>query len=191
VRVVAGSVRGRRISAPPGTDTRPTTDRVREAMFNALGSLGAVDGAVVADLFAGSGALGIEALSRGAASAHFVEADRRAVAVIEENLSTLGLDDRGVVLRRPVEAALDELPVPLDLVLADPPYAFDGWAALLTDLATRLAEDGLVVIESGRAVDLPPGWERVRERTYGGTVVLFARPEPPATGAPDPTGAHP
>ena len=191
MRVVAGSVRGRRISAPPGTDTRPTTDRVREAMFNALGSLGAVDGAVVADLFAGSGALGIEALSRGAASAHFVEADRRAVAVIEENLSTLGLDDRGVVLRRPVEAALDELPVPLDLVLADPPYAFDGWAALLTDLATRLAEDGLVVIESGRAVDLPPGWERVRERTYGGTVVLFARPEPPATGAPDPTGAHP
>ncbi|HSP04471.1 MAG TPA: RsmD family RNA methyltransferase, partial [Acidimicrobiales bacterium] len=69
MRVVAGSVRGRRIAAPPGTDTRPTTDRVREAMFNALGSLGAVDGAVVADLFAGSGALGIEALSRGAASA--------------------------------------------------------------------------------------------------------------------------
>jgi len=191
VRVVAGSVRGRRISAPPGTDTRPTTDRVREAMFNALGSLGAVDGAVVADLFAGSGALGIEALSRGAASAHFVESDRRAVAVIEENLSTLGLDDRGVVLRRPVEVALDDLPVPLDLVLADPPYAFDGWAALLADLATRLAGDGLVVIESGRAVALPPGWERVRERTYGGTVVLFARPEPPATGAPDPTGAHP
>ncbi|MCO8127017.1 16S rRNA (guanine(966)-N(2))-methyltransferase RsmD [Acidimicrobiia bacterium EGI L10123] len=191
MRVVAGSVRGRRISAPPGTDTRPTTDRVREAMFNALGSLGAVDGAVVADLFAGSGALGIEALSRGAASAHFVESDRRAVAVIEENLATLGLDDRGVVLRRPVEVALDDLPVPLDLVLADPPYAFDGWAALLADLATRLADDGLVVIESGRAVDLPPGWERVRERTYGGTVVLFARPEPPATGAPDPTGAHP
>jgi 16S rRNA (guanine966-N2)-methyltransferase len=191
VRVVAGSVRGRRISAPPGTDTRPTTDRVREAMFNALGSLGAVDGAVVVDLFAGSGALGIEALSRGAASAHFVESDRRAVAVIEENLTTLGLDDRGVVLRRPVEAALDDLPVPLDLVLADPPYDFDGWATLLDQVAPRLADDGLVVIESGRAIDLPPGWERVRERTYGGTVVLFARPEPPATGAPDPTGAHP
>ncbi|HSP03939.1 MAG TPA: 16S rRNA (guanine(966)-N(2))-methyltransferase RsmD, partial [Acidimicrobiales bacterium] len=169
----------------------PTTDRVREAMFNALGSLGAVDGAVVADLFAGSGALGIEALSRGAASAHFVESDRRAVAVIEENLATLGLDDRGVVLRRPVEGALDDLPAPLDLVLADPPYAFEGWAALLGEVAPRLADDGLVVIESGRAIDLPPGWERVRERTYGGTVVLFARPEPPATGAPDPTGAHP
>ena len=191
MRVVAGSVRGRRIAAPPGTDTRPTTDRVREAMFNALGSLGAVDGAVVADLFAGSGALGIEALSRGAASAHFVESDRRAVAVIEENLATLGLDDRGVVLRRPVEGALDDLPAPLDLVLADPPYSFEEWAALLGEVAPRLADDGLVVIESGRAIDLPPGWERVRERTYGGTVVLFARPEPPATGAPDPTGAHP
>ena len=191
MRVVAGSVRGRRIAAPPGTDTRPTTDRVREAMFNALGSLGAVDGAVVADLFAGSGALGIEALSRGAARAHFVESDRRAVAVIEENLAALGLEDRGVVLRRPVEGALDDLPARLDLVLADPPYAFEGWAALLGGVAPRLADDGLVVTESGRAIDLPPGWERVRERTYGGTVVLFARPEPPATGAPDPTGAHP
>lgn len=191
MRVVAGSARGRRISAPPGTDTRPTTDRVREAVFNALGSLGAVAGAVVTDLYAGSGALGIEALSRGAASVHFVESDRRAVAVIEENLAVLGLGDRAVVLRRPVEAALADLPAPLDLVLADPPYAFDGWAALLAGIAPRLADDGLVVIESGAAVDLPAGWERVRERTYGGTVVLFARPEPPATGAPDPTGAQP
>lgn len=191
MRVVAGSARGRRIAAPPGTDTRPTTDRVREALFNALGSLGAVDGAVVADLFAGSGALGIEALSRGAASAHFVESDRRAAAVVEENLAALGFDDRGVVLRRPVEAALDQLPDPLDLVLADPPYAFDGWRELLADLEPRLAGDGLVVVESDRAVALPDGWEKVRERTYGGTVVLFARPELPATGAPDPTGAHP
>ena len=191
MRVVAGSVRGRRISAPPGTDTRPTTDRVREAMFNALASLGAIDGAVVADLFAGSGALGIEALSRGATSVHFVESDRRAAAVIEENLAALGLDDRGVVLRRPVEGALADLPVPLDLVLADPPYAFEGWVALLADVAPRLAEDGLVVVESGQPVTLPPGWEKVRERTYGGTVVLFARPELPVTDAPDLTGAHP
>jgi 16S rRNA (guanine966-N2)-methyltransferase len=190
VRVVAGSARGRRISAPPGTETRPTTDRVREAVFNALGSLGAVDGAVVLDLFAGSGALGIEALSRGATSAHFVESDRRAAAVIEENLATLGLDDRGVVLRRAVEVALDDVPAPVDLVLADPPYAFDAWAQLLADLAPRLADDGLVVVESDRSVALPPGWEKVRERTYGGTVVLFARLELPTTDVPDPTGAH-
>ena len=190
MRVVAGSARGRRISAPPGTETRPTTDRVREAVFNALGSLGAVDGAVVLDLFAGSGALGIEALSRGATSAHFVESDRRAAAVIEENLATLGLDDRGVVLRRAVEVALDDVPAPVDLVLADPPYAFDAWAQLLADLAPRLADDGLVVVESDRSVALPPGWEKVRERTYGGTVVLFARLELPTTDVPDPTGAH-
>jgi 16S rRNA (guanine966-N2)-methyltransferase len=190
VRVVAGSARGRRISAPPGTETRPTTDRVREAVFNALGSLGAVDGAVVLDLFAGSGALGIEALSRGATSAHFVESDRRAAAVIEENLATLGLDDRGVVLRRAVDVALDDVPAPVDLVLADPPYAFDAWAQLLADLAPRLADDGLVVVESDRSVALPPGWEKVRERTYGGTVVLFARLELPTTDVPDPTGAH-
>lgn len=190
MRVVAGSARGRRISAPPGADTRPTTDRVREAVFNALGSLGAVEGAVVADLFAGSGALGIEALSRGAASVHFVEVDRRAVRVIEDNLVSLDLADRAVVVRGPVDAALAELPDALDVVLADPPYAFDGWIDLLAALAPRLAEDGLVVAESDRSLTLPEGWEKVRERTYGGTVVLFARLEPSSGRAPDPTGAH-
>lgn len=190
MRVVAGSARGRRISAPPGTGTRPTTDRVREAVFNALGSLGAVEDAVVVDLFAGSGALGIEALSRGAASAHFVEADRRAAAVIEDNLVRAGLAERAVVLRRPVDAALADLPDGLDLVLADPPYAFGGWTDLLTALASRLAADAVVVAESDRSLALPEGWEKVRERTYGGTVVLFARPEPGSGRAPDPTGAH-
>lgn len=190
MRVVAGVARGRRIAAPPGRDTRPTTDRVREAVFNALWSLGAVEDAVVVDLFAGSGALGIEALSRGAASVHFVEADRRAASVIEQNLASLDLADRAVVLRRPVEAALDQLPVAVDLVLADPPYTFDGWADLLVALAPRLAADAVVVVESDRSPALPPGWEKVRERTYGGTVVLFARPDLPASGAPDPTGAH-
>jgi 16S rRNA (guanine966-N2)-methyltransferase len=190
VRVVAGSARGRRLSAPPGTETRPTTDRVREAVFNALGSLGVVDGAVVADLFAGSGALGIEALSRGAASAHFVESDRRAVAAIEDNLAALDLADRGVVLRGRVETAVDELPTSLDLVLADPPYAFDGWSELLIRLLPHLADDAVVVAESDRSLTLPPEWEKVRERTYGGTVVVFARPDLPARGAPDPTGAH-
>jgi len=190
VRVVAGSARGRRLAAPPGTDTRPTTDRVREAVFNALGSLGAVEGATVADLYAGSGALGIEALSRGAAGAHFVESDRRAAAVVEANLADLGLADRGTVLRRPVEVAIDDLPDGLDLVLADPPYAFDGWSALLGRLAPKLAGDAVVVVESDRPIDLPDGWEKVRERAYGGTVVVFARREPPEPG-PRSSGAHP
>lgn len=190
MRVVAGSARGRRLSAPPGTDTRPTTDRVREAMFNALASLGVVVDAVVVDLFAGSGALGIEALSRGAASAHFVESDRRAADTIAANLATLSLADRATLVRRPVEAAVVDLPAPLDLVLADPPYAFDAWSELLDQLLPLLSEDAVVVAESDRSVALPAGWEKVRERTYGGTVVLFARPELPARGAPDPTGAH-
>lgn len=189
MRVVAGTVGGRRLVAPPGADTRPTTDRVREAMFNALGSLGAVVGAEVADLYAGSGALGIEALSRGADRAHFVESDRRAADVVAANLADLGLDDRGVIVRRPVEAAIDALPDALDLVLADPPYAFDGWADLLARLVPKLADDAVVVAESDRSLDLPHGWEKVRERTYGGTVVVFARREPPDPG-PRPTGAR-
>jgi 16S rRNA (guanine966-N2)-methyltransferase len=189
VRVVAGSVGGRRLAAPPGTDTRPTTDRVREAVFNALGSLGVLHGAEVVDLFAGSGALGIEALSRGAARAHFVESDRRAADVVAANLAELGLADRGVVVRRAVEAAVDQLPEPVDLVLADPPYAFDGWAGLLDRLAPKLAADAVVVAESDRSLTLPAGWEKVRERTYGGTVVVFARREPPDPGRPRPTGA--
>jgi 16S rRNA (guanine966-N2)-methyltransferase len=189
VRVVAGSARGRRIHAPPGTDTRPTTDRVREAVFNALGSLGSVEGAVVVDLFAGSGALGIEALSRGAAHATFVESDRRAVAVIEQNLADLDLADRAEVVRGPVDRSIGSLPGTVDLVLADPPYAFDDWADLLASLRTHLADDAVVVAESDRSLALPDGWERVRERTYGGTVVLFARPEPSGAGRPRPTGA--
>jgi 16S rRNA (guanine966-N2)-methyltransferase len=189
VRVVAGTAGGRRIAAPPGRDTRPTTDRVREAVFNALTSLGVVVGAEVVDLFAGSGALGIEALSRGAARAHFVESDRRAADVVAANLADLGLTDRGVVVRRPVDAVLDQLPDDVDLVLADPPYAFDGWAILLDALAPKLADGAVVVAESDRELDLPAGWGKVRERRYGGTVVLFARREPPDPGPPPPTGA--
>ncbi|MGA1345675.1 MAG: RsmD family RNA methyltransferase, partial [Ilumatobacteraceae bacterium] len=94
MRVVAGELRGRRIVAPAGRDTRPTTDRVREAIFNALGSAGLVEGALVADLFAGSGALGIEALSRGAERCVFVETDRAALAALEQNLDHLGLRSR-------------------------------------------------------------------------------------------------
>ncbi len=94
MRVVAGELRGRRIDAPPGNDTRPTTDKVREATFNALGSLDLVRDALVVDLYAGSGALGIEALSRGAAHCTFVERDRSALRTLRDNLAALGLDDR-------------------------------------------------------------------------------------------------
>ena len=164
MRVVAGELGGRRLVAPPGTDVRPTTDRVREAIFNSLGSLGVVEGAVVADLFAGSGAVGIEALSRGAAHCTFVENDRQAVAVIEENLAALGLAARSRVRRGDATAAAASLDV--DIVIADPPYDFDRWDELLGAIRA-----GLVVAESDRVIDPPDGGSVVRSRRYGRTWV--------------------
>ena len=172
MRVVAGSARGRTLQAPPGRDTRPTADRVREAIFNALGSLGAVEGARVVDLFAGSGALGIEALSRGAAWCTFVERDRAARAAITANLAATGLAARATVVAADVMAWLARGAGPFDLALADPPYAFDDWPALLA-----LVPADLVVVESDREVDPGPGWAHVRTRRYGGTVVSFVRRE--------------
>ena len=145
-------------------------------MFNALFSRGGVDGATVVDLFAGSGALGIEALSRGAARCWFVESDRSASEVIAENLDVLGFVDRAMVLRQDVDASLGQLPDDIDVVFADPPYAFDGWVPLLEAIGPRLSADGLVVVESDRSVPVPQGWEKLRERTYGGTVITFTVP---------------
>ena len=176
VRVVAGSARGRRLRSPEGDTTRPTSDRVREAVFNAVSSRMPIAGSLVVDLYAGSGALGIEALSRGAAEVWFVESDRSAVDVIEDNLATLAFADRATVVRDRVEQAVDALPGDVDLVLADPPYAFDGWIDLLDRVSAHLAPDGLVVVESDRSLALPLGWEKMRERAYGGTVITFAAP---------------
>jgi 16S rRNA (guanine966-N2)-methyltransferase len=177
MRVVAGTARGRTIDAPPGTSTRPTSDRVRESIFNALGSLDVVVDATVLDLFAGSGALGIEALSRGAARATFVESDRRAVRVIEENLRRCGLDDRATVVT--ADATRFALRgSTFDLALADPPYAFDQWPDLLDAVDAET-----LVIESDRAVAVTARWDVVRDRTYGSTVVQIvtrAHLNPPA-----------
>ena len=182
MRVVAGTAGGRRLRTPEGEGTRPTSDRVREALFNALTSLGAVRDAAVADLFAGSGALGIEALSRGAGHCWFVERDRAALAVIDDNLDTLGFRGRATVVAADLPDAVGQLPGDLDLVLADPPYAFDAWADLLRALAGKLAPAAVVVVESDRSVALPDGWEKQRERSYGGTVITFTAP-PAGTGA--------
>ena len=179
LRVVAGTFGGRRLDVPGGEGTRPTSDRVREAVFNALESLGAVAGAIVVDAFAGSGALGIEALSRGADRATFAEVDATALEVLRGNVDALGVADRARVVAGPARAAI-AAGGPWDLVLLDPPYAFDGWDELLGDVAAALAPEGLVVIESDREVPLLASLRGVRSRTYGGTVVQFARP----SGAP-------
>jgi 16S rRNA (guanine966-N2)-methyltransferase len=171
VRVVAGELRGRSIVAPEGATTRPTTDKVREAVFNALGSLGVVEGAVVADLFAGCGALGIEALSRGAATCTFVERDRAALRALQQNIDTLSLGDRARVVPSDVLAVASSLTT-VDLVLADPPYGFAGWEQLLALLVSPSGAP-LVVAESDREVAAPEGWTTLRARRYGRTWVTF------------------
>ena len=142
MRIIAGTHRGHRIAAPKGRDTRPTSDRVRENAFNLIGP---VDDADVLDLFAGSGALGLEALSRGAASATFVESDRDACRTINANLDKLEL--RGAVLCQDVLRAVAGDRRTYDLVLCDPPYDYDR-ARLEPQLARLVAEDGLLVYES-------------------------------------------
>ncbi|MGV3759607.1 MAG: 16S rRNA (guanine(966)-N(2))-methyltransferase RsmD [Actinomycetota bacterium] len=176
MRVIAGTARGRRLVAPEGATTRPTPDRVREATFNALGSLGAVVDAEVLDLFAGSGAMGVEALSRGAAHVTFVDEARAAVRAVEANLAACGLAERATVVAAPVERFLAGAGERRwDLAVLDPPYAYgtDDWLDLLDALPADLA-----VLESDRPIDPPFGWEVLRSKRYGGTHVVIAERRP-------------
>ena len=171
MRVVAGELRGRRIEAPAGDGTRPTTDMVREAVFNALNSLDLIRDAVVADLYAGSGALGIEALSRGAAHCTFVERDRNALRTLRDNVADLGLQDRCKIV--PGDAGVLGPALDVDIVLADPPYEFDAWPELLAS-----TKASFVVAEAGRPLDrLDPAsiteWVATRTKRYGRTWVTF------------------
>jgi len=183
-RIISGLAGGRRIHTPPGNGTRPTSDRVREALFSRLEHLDVVHNANVLDLYAGSGALGLEAASRGAASVLLVESDRAAAAVVRKNISELGLP--GVSVRADtVERALLSGPAsgqtPCDLVLADPPYDVteEALADVLTLLVTHgwLGDDALVVVErSARSPEprWPQGLDGAGERRYGETKMWFA-----------------
>jgi 16S rRNA (guanine966-N2)-methyltransferase len=186
MRVIAGSLGGRRLVAPRGLATRPTTDRVREALFSVIGD---VSGAAVLDLFAGTGALGVEALSRGAARAVFVESARPALAALRANLAALGLEARGAVVAVPVARALDAVARagPYDLVFADPPYdVADEALAALVALASRddcLAPGVLVALEhaSRRPLDVVAPFSLRETRRYGDTAIsLFGRLGPAA-----------
>ncbi len=165
IRVVSGEFGGRKLAVPDGLATRPTTDKVRQAVFNSLDSAGLIDGASVADLFAGSGALGIEALSRGAATCVFVERDRAALQALRANIAALGLEQRTTVVTSDVPAWVPALRG-IDLALIDPPYEFDGWERLLTVLQAPY-----VVAEAGRQIEPPEGWTAVKSRRYGRTWV--------------------
>jgi len=178
VRIIAGSRKGARIFAPKGRATRPTADRVREAAFNLIGP---VEGASCLDLFAGSGAMGLEALSRGAARVLFVDSDREACRTIERNLAKLGLEG-GYVRRGDALRALAEEEAAgsrYDLVFVDPPY--DRFptvqAALARHLPALLAEGGLAVIETPAALEPELPLVKRTSRRYGAArLTLFTRP---------------
>lgn len=177
MRIIAGTHRGSRIAAPKGLSTRPTGDRVREAAFNLIGP---VDGARVLDLFAGSGAMGIEALSRGAASVTFVESDRAACRTISENLERLRLTGARVICGEAVWALRQETRA-YDLVLVDPPY--EAWAELEPKLAEHLprllAPDGLLVVETGARTEPSLPLPLRTSRRYGSARLTLFEPLSP------------
>ncbi|KGM13100.1 RsmD family RNA methyltransferase [Cellulomonas bogoriensis] len=194
-RIVAGSAGGRSLVVPPA-GTRPTSDRVREALFSRLEHLGAVQGAHVLDLFAGSGALGLEAASRGARRVVLVDAARGAARACERNVRTLGLHGVGVVCEKVVTYLRREPDQAADLVFCDPPYDMDedGLADVLVALLPHLAPAALVVVErSARSPE--PRWPHVPgdgrlvgegDRRYGETRLWFAGVAPDAAGCHDP-----
>lgn len=184
MRVIAGTARGTRLQVPTGTDVRPTSDRARERLFAVLDPW--LGDAVCLDLFAGSGALGIEALSRGARSCVFVERDARAAAVVRDNLARTGLDDSAEVYTRPAAAALATFAregARFTLVLLDPPYADERvLQEVLRDLREMdlVAPDGLVAVEYPQGADpLPDDWEPGRILEFGASRIQLCRPRRP------------
>jgi 16S rRNA (guanine966-N2)-methyltransferase len=177
MRVIAGRWGGRRLQAPPGEATRPTSDRVREALFSVLGAR--IDGARVLDLFAGSGALGIEALSRGAAEATFVDSAPGAIRAVRANLEALGAE--AVVRRADARRYLDAASAAraeYDLVFLDPPYKLAGrlGSVLTAALPAVLAPGAAVVAESDRRTPLDLGLPLLDERRYGDTLIRIHGP---------------
>jgi 16S rRNA (guanine966-N2)-methyltransferase len=184
-RVIAGRAGGRRLAVPPGTGTRPTSDRAREGLFSTWQSLlgGPLEGERVLDLYAGSGAVGLEALSRGAGPALLVEADARAARIIRENVKTLGLPGAEVRSGKAEQIIQGSAPTdPYDLVFLDPPYAVsdDDLREILLTLRTQgwLAAEALVTVERstrGGEFSWPDGFDAIRARRYGEGTFWYGR----------------
>jgi 16S rRNA (guanine966-N2)-methyltransferase len=183
MRVIGGEARGRRLELPGQGATRPLLELARGAIFNILGSR--LDGAAVLDLYAGSGALGIEALSRGAREAVFVEASAKATAVLQANLAHCDFEDRARVIVRPVAHAVGILPGAFDLIFIDPPFSHSEKIAQWTEgpaiagaAARLLAPDGRAILRVEKTSSLPERWEGLEladERAYGRSRVGFYR----------------
>jgi 16S rRNA (guanine966-N2)-methyltransferase len=176
MRIIAGSCRGRRLEAPRWEGLRPTSDKLRETLFNIVAAR--VKDARVLDIFAGTGAVGLESLSRGAASAVFVERDRRAAALIASNAERCGLRDRCVIIRGAAEQVLQSEIAggPFDLVMLDPPYTFEPLGDAVSAARRHLAPGGLLVLEHATRRTLPPvdGVRPVRTvRSGDSTLTLF------------------
>jgi 16S rRNA (guanine966-N2)-methyltransferase len=183
-RVIAGAAGGRRLAVPPGNGTRPTSDRAREGLFSSWESLlGTLDSVRIADLYAGSGAVGLEALSRGAAHALLVEADTRAARTVRDNVRTLGLPGAEVRTGKAQQILTGPAPeIPYDLVFLDPPYAVadDDLREILLTLRTQgwLAGDAVVTVERstrGGKFNWPGGFEPLRARRYGEGTLWYGR----------------
>ena len=178
MRIIAGQWRGRPLDAPAGDATRPTSDRAREGLFSMLASrLGSVADLAVADLFAGTGALGLEALSRGAAHCTFVEKDRTALDVLRRNIARLGAGEQADIRAQSVEHAPPP-PRPFDLILMDPPYSVGLAQPALDRAAEWLAPGGWLSLElHGESPAIPPGLALETERRFGkATLLLLRRP---------------
>lgn len=178
MRVVAGECKGRKLSVLPGRDTRPTTDRVREALFSSLGDK--VVGARVLDLFAGTGALGIEALSRGAVFSIFVEKSKSAFDIVGKNISSCGFGSKSRVVLGEAIRALSKLKgegAQFDLIFLDPPYKSNLLTAVFNRLADSelLAERGTVIAEhsSGMELSIPEGLQKIATKSYAGAALTF------------------
>jgi 16S rRNA (guanine(966)-N(2))-methyltransferase RsmD len=179
MRVITGSAKGRKIIAPPGLSTRPTTDWIKESVFNIIQF--DIEGRRVLDIFAGSGQMGIEALSRGARECVFVENDRTAVKLISENLKTLGFTEVSTVYERDYKAFLKSEKGKFDLVFLDPPYG-DGHIVKTLELFSAfdiLSDGGIIVCEGTREEKLPPAVRNLKvsnEYPYGRTkITLYVR----------------
>jgi len=177
IRVIAGKFGGRTLACPPGNRTHPMGERIRNAIFNSLGS--SLEGAHVLDAFAGTGSVGIEALSRGAVSATFIESDRVAQRVLSENLDSLRVRNTAQVIATTVSNWLDTTSSTYDIIFADPPY-HDTQAAAVARLATRLAPGGVFILSWPAQQDTPifDGLERISEKVYADAKIAVYQAEP-------------